>query len=109
MRLASRCRRAVSSTRCAPPPAGRSSATPTVSTSSQGGAPTHPSWYFNLKADPRITLQDGAQTHTYVVRELAGAERDLWWQRAVAAYADYAEYQTRTTRLIPVLVVERAD
>jgi deazaflavin-dependent oxidoreductase (nitroreductase family) len=75
---------------------------------SQGGAPTHPSWYFNLKANPQITLQDGTQTHEYVVRELDGAERELWWERAVAAFPDYAEYQTRTTRRIPVLLVERA-
>jgi deazaflavin-dependent oxidoreductase (nitroreductase family) len=76
---------------------------------SQGGAPVHPSWYFNLKAGPNITLQDGPESHEYTVRELDGAERALWWDRAVAAYPDYAEYQTRTTRLIPVLVAERVD
>jgi deazaflavin-dependent oxidoreductase (nitroreductase family) len=76
---------------------------------SQGGAPVHPSWYFNLKANPTITLQDGRDTHTYVTRELEGTERAAWWERAVAAYPDYADYQTRTTRVIPVLVLERAD
>ena len=76
---------------------------------SRGGAPTHPAWYFNLKANPRITLQDGRAVHDYVVRELDGAERDVWWERAVAAYPDYAEYQTKTTRRIPVLLAERAD
>jgi deazaflavin-dependent oxidoreductase (nitroreductase family) len=76
---------------------------------SQGGAPTHPSWYFNLKAEPRITLQDGRELHAYTAREVGGAERDVWWERAVSAYPDYAEYQTRTSRLIPVLVVERTD
>jgi deazaflavin-dependent oxidoreductase (nitroreductase family) len=76
---------------------------------SQGGAPTHPAWYFNLKANPTVTLQDDRETHTYTARELEGTERDLWWQRAVAAYPDYADYQQKTTRVIPVLVLERAD
>ena len=76
---------------------------------SQGGAPTHPAWYFNLKANPTVTLQDDRDVHTYVARELEGAERALWWERAVAAYPDYADYQLKTTRLIPVLVLERAD
>jgi deazaflavin-dependent oxidoreductase (nitroreductase family) len=76
---------------------------------SQGGAPSHPQWYFNLTATPRIEMQDGRVSHDYSVRELAGAERDVWWERAVAAYPDYADYQTRTTRLIPVLLLERVD
>jgi deazaflavin-dependent oxidoreductase (nitroreductase family) len=76
---------------------------------SRGGAPTHPQWYFNLKANPTITLQDGREVHTYVAREVDGAERDAWWKRAVAAYPDYADYQQSTTRRIPVLVLERAD
>lgn len=76
---------------------------------SQGGAPRHPQWYFNLTAAPRIELQDGQVSHAYSVRELAGAERDAWWERAVEAYPDYADYQTKTTRLIPVLLLERAD
>jgi deazaflavin-dependent oxidoreductase (nitroreductase family) len=76
---------------------------------SKGGAPAHPLWYYNLKANPTIQLQDGTEVHTYVAREVEGAERDLWWERAVAAFPDYAEYQTRTTRRIPVFVLERAD
>jgi F420H(2)-dependent quinone reductase len=75
---------------------------------SQGGAPTHPSWYFNLTAASDITLQDGTQTGTYTVRELDSDERTLWWDRAVAAYPDYADYQVKTTRLIPVLLLERS-
>lgn len=76
---------------------------------SKAGAPKHPSWYYNLKANPTVDLQDGTETHTYVAREVEGAERDLWWERAVAAYPDYAEYQKKTTRRIPVFVLERAD
>ena len=76
---------------------------------SQGGAPTHPLWYFNLKANPTIELQDGRELHTYRVREVDGAERDTWWERAVAAFPDYADYQQSTTRRIPVLLLERAD
>ena len=73
---------------------------------SQGGAPTHPAWYGNLVADPEaITLQDGAEPRDFVARELEeGPERDAWWERAVAAYPPYAEYQERTDRLIPVFV-----
>lgn len=76
---------------------------------SKGGAPTHPQWYFNLKANPVVTLQDGREVHTYVAREVDGAERDTWWERAVAAYPDYATYQQKTTRRIPVFVLERTE
>jgi deazaflavin-dependent nitroreductase family protein len=76
---------------------------------SKGGAPKHPLWYYNLKANPTVELQDGTEVHTYVAREVEGAERDLWWERAVAAYPDYADYQTKTTRRIPVFVLERID
>jgi deazaflavin-dependent oxidoreductase (nitroreductase family) len=75
---------------------------------SQGGAPTHPHWYANLVADPHIELQDGAERRDAVVREVDGAERAQWWDRAVAAYPPYAEYQEKTDRVIPVLVVEFA-
>jgi deazaflavin-dependent oxidoreductase (nitroreductase family) len=75
---------------------------------SQGGAPTHPHWYANLRADPDIEIQDGPDRWDAVVREVDGDERSLWWDRAVAAYPPYAEYQERTERVIPVLVVERA-
>lgn len=75
---------------------------------SQGGAPTHPAWYYNLLADPRVTLQDGPDQREMVARELSGSEREQWWERAVAAYPPYADYQRKTTRLIPVFVLEPA-
>jgi F420H(2)-dependent quinone reductase len=75
---------------------------------SQGGSPMHPLWYHNFLANPRVELQDGPERSTRIARELSGAERALWWERAVAAYPPYAEYQTRTTRLIPVFVLEPA-
>ena len=73
---------------------------------SRGGAPTHPVWYHNLLAHPLVELQDGPAKADYAVREVSGAERELWWARAVEAYPDYADYQTRTSRVIPVLVLE---
>lgn len=73
---------------------------------SLGGAPKHPVWYHNLLANPLAELQDGPVRADYTVREVEGAERDLWWERSVAAYPDYAAYQTRTDRVIPVLVLE---
>ena len=75
---------------------------------SQGGATKHPNWYFNLKADPdALMVQDGADLFDATARELEGEERETWWNRAVAAYPNYAVYQTRTDRLIPVLLAER--
>ncbi|MDF3298951.1 nitroreductase family deazaflavin-dependent oxidoreductase [Streptomyces tropicalis] len=76
---------------------------------SQGGAPKHPVWYFNLKADPRAELQDGPVRQDMTARELSGAERAEWWERAVAAFPPYAEYQEKTSREIPVFVLEPAD
>jgi F420H(2)-dependent quinone reductase len=76
---------------------------------SQGGAPTHPTWYHNLVADPRVELQDGPQKWDMVAREVTGAERDEWWARAVAVFPNYADYQRRTDRLIPVFVLEPAE
>lgn len=73
---------------------------------SQGGAPTHPSWVHNLRADPHVELQDGATKRDMTAREIDGDERALWWDRAVAAYPPYADYQRRTERLIPVFVLE---
>jgi deazaflavin-dependent oxidoreductase (nitroreductase family) len=73
---------------------------------SLGGAPKNPVWYHNLKADPKVTLQDGETTGEYVAREIDGAEYDEWWQRSVAAYPPYAEYQTKTTRKIPVFLLD---
>src|SRR5256885_7219872 len=75
---------------------------------SMGGAPKHPVWYYNLKANPAdVTIQDGAEPVAVHVREVAGDERVAWWDRAVAAYPDYAEYQKRTERTIPVFVATR--
>ncbi len=75
---------------------------------SQGGAPSHPVWYFNLKADPEAaTIQDGPEPFDVSVRETTGTERAEWWERAVAAFPPYAAYQTKTERLIPLLVTTR--
>jgi deazaflavin-dependent oxidoreductase (nitroreductase family) len=75
---------------------------------SKGGAPEHPEWYHSVAADPKIMIQDGAEPQDFVLRELDGDERAVWWERSVAAYPPYAEYQTRTDRLIPVFVAEPA-
>lgn len=76
---------------------------------SKGGAPAHPVWYHNLKGAPdRVTIQDGPEPFDAVVREVDGAEREEWWERAVAAYPPYAEYQQKTDRRIPVLVARPA-
>ncbi|GAA1905144.1 nitroreductase family deazaflavin-dependent oxidoreductase [Lapillicoccus jejuensis] len=73
---------------------------------SKGGAPTHPTWYANLVANPDLDLQDGRETRPYRARQLSGDERAQWWERAVEAYPPYAEYQTKTDREIPVFVLE---
>jgi deazaflavin-dependent oxidoreductase (nitroreductase family) len=73
---------------------------------SKGGAPENPFWYANLKADPHIEVQDGPVKQDMTARELTGEERQRWWDRAVQAYPDYATYQTRTDRPIPVFVLE---
>jgi deazaflavin-dependent oxidoreductase (nitroreductase family) len=75
---------------------------------SKGGAPDNPVWYYNLKADPRVELQDRATKRDYTARELSGDERAEWWQRALEAWPDYATYQTKTDRLIPVFLLEPA-
>ena len=72
---------------------------------SQGGAPTHPVWYYNVTANPLVELQDGPVRQDMTAHEATGAERDEWWARAVAAYPDYADYQKKTDRVIPVLVL----
>jgi deazaflavin-dependent oxidoreductase (nitroreductase family) len=75
---------------------------------SMGGAPTHPVWYHNLTADPdAVMIQDGPEPFDVKVRELDGDERAQWWERAVAAYPPYAEYQERTQRTIPVFLAAR--
>lgn len=75
---------------------------------SLGGAPEHPVWYWNLKADPHVVLQDGPLAKDYVAREVEGDERDAWWARAVEAWPAYDEYQTKTDRRIPVFVLDPA-
>ena len=73
---------------------------------SKGGAPDNPLWYRNLLAHPDVEVQDGTTHLTLRARELSGAERETWWERAVVAYPDYADYATKTDRLIPVFVLE---
>jgi len=75
---------------------------------SKGGAPEHPAWYANLVADPNVMIQDGPTPRDFVVREVNGSERDLWWDRGVAVYPPYAEYAQRAQRTIPVLVASPA-
>ena len=75
---------------------------------SMGGAPKNPVWYHNVKADPHaVMIQDGPEPFDADVREVTGDERAAWWERAVAAYPPYAEYQTKTERQIPVFVARR--
>lgn len=76
---------------------------------SLGGAPKHPVWYYNLRAHPHVELQDGPVRKDYLAREVAGEEKAGWWERAVAAYLDYAAYQQKTTREIPVFVLTPID
>jgi deazaflavin-dependent oxidoreductase (nitroreductase family) len=73
---------------------------------SKGGSAEHPKWYANIRKNPVLDLQDDDRTWTVRARELSGPEREEWWERCVAAYPPYAEYQTRTDRLIPVFVLE---
>jgi deazaflavin-dependent oxidoreductase (nitroreductase family) len=72
---------------------------------SLGGAPKHPVWYYNLKANPHVELQDGDVRKDYIAREVTGEEKAVWWERSVAAFPDYADYQKKTTREIPVFVL----
>lgn len=72
---------------------------------SLGGAPKNPVWYYNVKKNPRVELQDGTDTGDYDAREVFDDEKATWWERAVAAYPDYAEYQKKTDRQIPVFVL----
>lgn len=71
-----------------------------------GGAPKNPVWYFNLLADPNVDVQDGTKRGSYVAREIDGDEKALWWERAVKAFPDYANYQRKTERQIPVFLLE---
>ena len=73
---------------------------------SLGGAPQNPTWYHNLVANPQVELQDGAVRKDYTAREVTGDEKAVWWERSVAAWPDYANYQKKTDRQIPVFVLE---
>ena len=75
---------------------------------SQGGAPKHPTWYFNLVADPRVEVQDGPVKQEMLAREVSGEEKARWWERAVATFPDYADYQEKTDREIPLFVLQPA-
>lgn len=75
---------------------------------SLAGAPKHPVWYHNVAADPRVELQDGPVRQDMLAREVTGDEKAVWWARAVEAFPDYAEYQKKTDRQIPVFVLEQA-
>ncbi len=73
---------------------------------SKGGAPDHPGWYHNLLADPDVTVQDGPDVHAMRAREVEGDEKAVWWARAVEVWPQYDDYQRRTDRPIPVVVLE---
>jgi deazaflavin-dependent oxidoreductase (nitroreductase family) len=75
---------------------------------SLGGAPKHPVWYLNMKADPKVALQDGAEVRDYTAREVEGDERTVWWERACEVWPAYDEYQEKTDRVIPVVVLDPA-
>ncbi len=75
---------------------------------SKGGAPEHPVWYYNVRANPHVEVQDGPRKQDMTAREISGDERAEWWQRAVDAFPPYAEYQTKTAREIPVFLLEPA-
>ncbi|MEO7752297.1 MAG: nitroreductase family deazaflavin-dependent oxidoreductase [Terracoccus sp.] len=76
---------------------------------SQGGAPEHPQWYHNLRKHPDLDLQVDTETFPVHARVVEGEEREAWWQRCVEAFPDYAGYQVKTERQIPVFVLEHAD
>lgn len=75
---------------------------------SKGGAPSHPAWYRNLVEHALVEIQDGASKGDFKAREASGEERERWWERAVEVWPDYANYQTKTDREIPVFVLEPA-
>jgi F420H(2)-dependent quinone reductase len=76
---------------------------------SLGGAPKHPVWYYNLAANPHVELQDGPVKKDYQAKEVHGEEYAVWFERAVAAWPDYAEYQKKTTRTMPIFVLTPLD
>ncbi|MBX0299610.1 nitroreductase family deazaflavin-dependent oxidoreductase [Cryobacterium sp. 1639] len=73
---------------------------------SLGGSPKNPVWYANVLAHPLVEVQDGPVRQDMVARELTGDEKAIWWERAVAAYPPYADYQVKTDRVIPVFLLE---
>jgi deazaflavin-dependent oxidoreductase (nitroreductase family) len=75
---------------------------------SMGGAPKNPVWYYNIAADPHVEIQDGEEPFAAEARQVFGDEKKAWWDRAVAAYPPYAEYQERTERAIPVFIAKRS-
>ncbi len=76
---------------------------------SMGGAPKHPVWYLNMLADQRVSLQDGAELKDYTARVVEGDEKAQWWKRATDVWPSYDEYQSKTDRAIPLVVLEPAD
>ena len=76
---------------------------------SLGGGPKNPVWVYNLRQEPHVELQDGDQKHDYDAHEATGEERALWWARAVKAFPNYAVYEKKTTRLIPLFVLTRRE
>jgi deazaflavin-dependent oxidoreductase (nitroreductase family) len=76
---------------------------------SMGGAPTHPQWVHNMRAEPHVRLQDGAEVRDFTAREVDGDEKAEWWERAVAVWPDYDAYQAATDRVIPLFVLEPRD
>jgi deazaflavin-dependent oxidoreductase (nitroreductase family) len=76
---------------------------------SKGGAPEHPAWHRNLVEHPLVEVQDATAKGDFTAREVSGDERAQWWERALAVWPDYAEYQTKTDREIPVFVLEPAS
>lgn len=78
-----------------------------LAVASLGGAPKNPVWFHNIKADPHVELRDATQVFDLTAREIDGDEYDAWWERAVAAYPDYADYKEKTERKIPLFVLEK--
>ena len=76
---------------------------------SQGGAPKNPNWYHNLVADPQVEVRDGTLVRAMTAREITGEEKAIWWKRCVAAFPDYASYQAKAEREIPVFVLTQVD
>jgi deazaflavin-dependent oxidoreductase (nitroreductase family) len=76
---------------------------------SKGGAARNPVWYHNLKQHPHVELQDGSTKRDYTAREVSGDEKATWWARALEVWPDYAAYQAKTARQIPVFVLEPSN